>query len=456
MRTSIMLVSVVGMGYVGIPVAVRLAQSGANVIGIDIDEDKVEKINHGIYPIDGEEPGIRELLAKFADSGNLRATSDYSDASESDAWLICVQTPFIVEDFEPNLSALKGALSCIGEVMRRGTLVVVESTIPPGTMEEVALPILESSSGLNPGSEFSLGHCPERVMPGKLLHNLANYDRALGGLDDRSHEMMLSVYRRISTGKLNLVCLKTAEVVKTFENAYRDAEIAIANDFALYCDAVGVDFFEGPYQDADSVDNPLTEVFYDAVQSPARKLFPQASPSTPSPTKEPKMRGKTWGDRLNAASAAPAPEPAPAPAPPPARPKPPPPPPKPAAAASGDPALAKYEKMIAMKLPQGAVEQKMRADGVDPSLLFPDAAPAPAKLVLPKPRKKTVHLKLHAGGDLMAQLKAGTKLKKVEVSAPLGPPPPKAMSSGDGGIGGLAEAIAASQKRRAKALANLP
>ena len=112
--------------------------------------------------------------------------------------------------------------------------------------------------------------------------------------------------------------------------------------------------------------------------------------------------------------------------------------------------------MLAMKLPQGAVEQKMRADGVDPSLLFPDAAPAPKPVVLPKPRKKTVHLKLHAGGDLMAQLKAGTKLKKVEVSAPLGPPPPKAMSAGDGGIGGLAEAIAASQKRRAKALVNLP
>ena len=194
-------------------------------------------------------------------------------------------------------------------------------------------------------------------------------------------------------------------------------------------------------------------VFYDAVQSPARKLFPQASPSTPSPTKEPKMRGKTWGDRLTAA--APEPTPAPAPAPEPARPKPPPPPPKPAAA-SGDPSLAKYQKMLDMKLPQGAVEQKMRADGVDPSLLFPDAAPAPKPVVLPKPRKKTVHLKLHAGGDLMAQLKAGTKLKKVEVSAPLGPPPPKAMSSGDGGIGGLAEAIAASQKRRAKALANLP
>ena len=241
---SIMLVSVVGMGYVGIPVAVRLAQSGANVIGIDIDEDKIKKINHGIYPIDGEEPEIRELLAQFVDSGNLRATSDYSDASESDAWLICVQTPFIVEDFEPNLSALKGALSCIGEVMKRGTLVVVESTIPPGTMEEVALPILESSSGLNSGSEFSLGHCPERVMPGKLLHNLINYDRALGGLDARSHEMMVSVYRRISEGKLNLVDLKTAEVVKTFENTYRDAEIAIANDFALYCDAVDVDFFE--------------------------------------------------------------------------------------------------------------------------------------------------------------------------------------------------------------------
>jgi len=208
-------------------------------------------------------------------------------------------------------------------------------------------------------------------------------------------------------------------------------------------------------------------VFYDAVQSPARRLFPAASPPTPSPKKADPApdAGRTWGDRLDAASAPVPPAAAPAlvaaapsdpapvsslaPPPTPPRPKPPPPPPrpKPPAPASGDASLAKYEKMLKIHLPQGAVEQKMRADGVDPALLFPDAAPAPQKLVLPKPAKQ-VAPRPAGGGDLMAQLKAGVALKKA---APLGPAAPKVD-----GLSGLAEAIAASQKRRAKALANLP
>ena len=237
-------VAVVGMGYVGIPVALKIADSGIFTIGIDTDINKINLLNKAIYPIQGVEPGIDDLLQKNISSKNFISTSDYSEAAHVDAWLVCVQTPFIVENFKPNFTALNGALKSIGENMAKNSLVVIESTIPPGTMQEVVIPRLEKYSGYVAGSDFSVGHCPERVMPGKLLANLSYYERALGGLDNKSHKLMEEVYSKITTGKLNKVDLKTAEVVKTFENTYRDAEIAIANDFAIYCDNIGVDFFK--------------------------------------------------------------------------------------------------------------------------------------------------------------------------------------------------------------------
>ena len=237
-------VAVVGMGYVGIPVAACFAKSGLNVFGIDIDKNKVQKINQGIYPIDGEEPGIEELIKEVVSNNKLVATTEYSDAENVEAWIVCVQTPFNVDDFKPNQRALRGAITSIAKSMKKGCLVVVESTIPPGTIDEVVKPILEEESGMVAGIEFSLGHCPERVKPGLLLHNLTTYGRALGGIDSKTHDLMLALYSNITSGELSPVNIKTAEVVKTFENTYRDAEIAIANDFAKYCDAVGVDFFK--------------------------------------------------------------------------------------------------------------------------------------------------------------------------------------------------------------------
>ena len=237
-------VAVVGMGYVGIPVALKIAESGVRTIGIDIDTNKVDLLNNSIYPIEGDEPGISNLLKKTIKKGNFMATNNYSDAINVDAWLVCVQTPFLVDEFRPNFKALNGALQSIGENMVRNSLIVIESTIPPGTMEDFVLPILEKYSGFTAGSDFSLGHCPERVMPGKLLSNLSSYGRALGGLDEKSHNLMEKIYSKITKGELNKVDLKTAETVKTFENTYRDAEIAIANDFAIYCDNIGVDFFK--------------------------------------------------------------------------------------------------------------------------------------------------------------------------------------------------------------------
>lgn len=237
-------IAVVGLGYVGIPVALKIANSGTETIGIDIDKNKINLLNNSIYPIEGEEPGIVELLEKSIKLGKFVATDNYYDAAHVDAWLVCVQTPFLVDEFKPNFNALNGALKSIGENMGKNCLVVIESTIPPGTMQDLVIPRLEKYSGFKVGLDFSVGHCPERVMPGKLLSNLSYYERALGGFDDKSHKLMIEVYSKITSGKLNKVNLKTAEVVKTFENTYRDVEIAIANDFAIYCDNVEVDFYE--------------------------------------------------------------------------------------------------------------------------------------------------------------------------------------------------------------------
>ena len=237
-------VAVVGMGYVGIPVALTLANSGINVVGIDIDEKKINDLNNSQYPLEGYEPGIKNLLESVVKRNLFSASLDYSDAKGADVWIVCVQTPFLVSEFKPNFKALNGAISSISKNLKPNAIVIVESTIPPGTMEEVVIPLLEKCSNLSSGRDFGVGHCPERVMPGKLLHNLTNYNRVLGASDSHTHSVMLDIYGRITNGELYRTNLKTAEVIKTFENTYRDVEIAMANDFTKYCDAIGVDFYE--------------------------------------------------------------------------------------------------------------------------------------------------------------------------------------------------------------------
>lgn len=237
-------VAVVGMGYVGIPVGLTLANSGLEVIGLDIDQNKVNSLNNSSYPLKGEEPGIQKLLENVIAKNLFHASLDFSDAKNADAWLVCVQTPFLVNEFKPNFNALKSAVSEIGKNISPNSVIVIESTIPPGTIESVVIPLLESQSGLVAGEDFGVGHCPERVMPGKLINNLTTYNRVLGGIDENTHSVMIDIYSRITNGDLYCTDIKTAEVVKTFENTYRDAEIAIANDFAKYCDSIGVDFFE--------------------------------------------------------------------------------------------------------------------------------------------------------------------------------------------------------------------
>ena len=237
-------IAVIGIGYVGLPVACLLAKAGFRVTGINRGKEKVDLVNSGISPIEGKEPGLSELVKEVVKSGKLTATTDYSFCRQSDIILIAVETPVDERTKTPRYEALRSALQSLAKNMKKGSLVIVESTIAPGTMKDIVAPILEKESGLIVNKDFYLGHCPERVMPGKLLNNLQNYHRVVGGFDKETAESMRDLYKTYVKGDLDLSDLTTAEVVKTTENYYRDVEIAFANQLALLCEELGVNVYE--------------------------------------------------------------------------------------------------------------------------------------------------------------------------------------------------------------------
>lgn len=234
-------VGVIGLGYVGISVASALAGAGFKVTGVEIKPERVARINAGRCPIEGIEPGLPELIAKVTGSKHLVATTDYASLADADVVLIDVDTP-VASDSRPRFEALRSACRELGRVMKEGALIIVESTVAPGTTARLVAPILEKASGRKVNEGFSLGHCPERVMPGKLLKNLRELSRVCGGSNAETSDAMVALYRTIVEGKLDKADCTTAELVKTAENTYRDVNIAFANELGLICEAVGVDF----------------------------------------------------------------------------------------------------------------------------------------------------------------------------------------------------------------------
>jgi UDP-N-acetyl-D-mannosaminuronic acid dehydrogenase len=235
---------VVGMGYVGIPVACAFASKGLDVVGIDIVKEKVEKLNHGELPLSGEEPGLPDLLKKVVEDGKLKASLDFSECQSAQSIIICVETPLHPMTKKPDTRAIESAISAVGKNLERGTLVSIESTIAPLTTNNVIIPILEKESRLKAGKDFHLVHCPERLMAGRLLYNLEKYDRVIGGIDRESTEMARKLYGVICKGALHFTDCLTAEVVKTTENTYRDVQIAFANEIALICHELGINAYE--------------------------------------------------------------------------------------------------------------------------------------------------------------------------------------------------------------------
>lgn len=236
-------VAVVGLGYVGIPLASLLADKGYAVVGIDVDPQRVKDVNDARMPLKGDEPGLPELLEKVVNKGWLTASLDFTECEGAKTVFVCVDTP-IDAQMRPDNRRMIAAAKRIGENISKGAMVIVESTIAPGTMLGTVAPIIEGTSGLRLGKDFKLAHCPERVMPGRLLHNLMQYDRVVGALDDESARRAKAIYSKLTKGKLHKTGLTTAEVVKTAENAYRDVQIAFANEISSICEKLGVDAFE--------------------------------------------------------------------------------------------------------------------------------------------------------------------------------------------------------------------
>lgn len=236
-------IAVIGLGYVGLPVAVLFADAGFDVLGIEIKPERVEKINAGLSPIEGDEPGLDELLSKVVAADRLHATGEYEMLHDRDIILIDVETP-VDDTHVPRYKALLAALRNLAPVLKEGALVIVESTIAPGTMQKVVLPLLEEGSHRKVNEGFYLGNCPERVMPGKLLTNLRMLSRVVGGSSPAVAEAMVNLYRFVVQADLDAVDWITAELVKTVENAYRDVQIAFANEVALITGALGGDVWK--------------------------------------------------------------------------------------------------------------------------------------------------------------------------------------------------------------------
>ena len=247
---------VLGLGYVGLPVACLFAEAGFPVVGIRRSRSKVEMINRGECPIEGKEPGLVELLQRVVATGRFRATTDYEPCREGQVVLIAVETPVDKGTHKPLYTALRGALTDLGKHLSPGTMVIIESTIAPGTMSGVVQPILEKTSGLRVNEDFYLVNCPERVMPGKLLANIRGCHRVVGGMNPEAAELAVCFYCHVVQADLDPVDCLTAELVKTMENAYRDVQIAFANEMALLCEDLGADVWQvrelvnkSPYRD---------------------------------------------------------------------------------------------------------------------------------------------------------------------------------------------------------------
>ena len=251
-RGPIKTIGVVGMGYVGIPAAVLFADAPEfeSVLGFQRDSAssgyKVDMLNRGESPLKGEEPGLEELLAKVVGAGKFRCTSDFSEVATCDAVTLAIQTPFLdPKDLIPDFSALIEGLRNVGRHITEGTLVVLESTVTPGTTAGMAREILEAESGLVAGKEFCLAHAPERVMVGRLLRNIREHDRIVGGIDEVSTRRAVELYQPVlTTGKTIPMTATAAEVTKTAENAFRDLQIAAANQLALHCETMGVNVYD--------------------------------------------------------------------------------------------------------------------------------------------------------------------------------------------------------------------
>jgi UDP-N-acetyl-D-mannosaminuronic acid dehydrogenase len=237
-------VSIIGLGYIGLPTAAVLASVGHEVVGVEISQHVVDTINRGEIHI--VEPDLDSFVHAAVTSGRLRAVLT---AEESDVFIIAVPTPF-KEGNQPDLTYVEQAARSIAAYLRPGNLVILESTSPVGTTEKLAgwlaaaRPDLKFPTGSEPASDIHLAYCPERVLPGSIVSELFRNDRIVGGLSSRCAKLARELYETFVTGQCVETEARTAEMAKLTENAFRDVNIAFANELSLICDELGIDVWE--------------------------------------------------------------------------------------------------------------------------------------------------------------------------------------------------------------------
>lgn len=228
-----MKLSVIGLGYVGLPIAVEFSKKKINVIGFDIDENKIEKLKNNIDPT--EEVGDEKLLNKYIDY-----TNNEKKLKEANFHIVAVPTP-INQDHTPNLTPVTSACELIGRNLSRNSIVVFESTVYPGVTEEICVPILEKESGLVCGKDFKVGYSPERINPGDKIHRLNNITKIVSGMDKESLDEIENVYNIVvEVGTYPVSTIKTAEAIKVVENSQRDINIAFMNELAMVFDKMDI------------------------------------------------------------------------------------------------------------------------------------------------------------------------------------------------------------------------
>ncbi len=237
-------ISVIGLGYIGLPTAAVFADAGVEVIGTDVNEEAVRSINAGEPHI--VEPDLDVLLRRVVEAGKLRATTEVEQA---DGFIVAVPTPF-KGDHEPDLKYIEAASKAIAPKLKTGDLIILESTSPVGATEKMAewlaaeRPDLTFPQQAGEASDIRVAHCPERVLPGKILIEVIENSRVVGGMTPKCAQAAVDLYKIVVKGECIVTTARTAEMAKLTENAFRDVNIAFANELSLICDRLDIDVWE--------------------------------------------------------------------------------------------------------------------------------------------------------------------------------------------------------------------
>lgn len=233
-KTKAESLSVIGLGYVGMPIAVAFAEKGIKVIGFDLNKEKIELYKKGVDP-------TKEVGDEAIKNSTVEFTADEKQLQKAKFHIVAVPTP-VNTDHTPDLSPVIGASEIVGRNLVKGSIVVYESTVYPGVTEDVCIPILEKESGLKCGDDFKVGYSPERINPGDKVHRLENIHKIVSGMDKESLEEIKNVYDLvIEVGTYPVSNIKTAEAIKVVENSQRDINIAFMNELAMVFDRMGID-----------------------------------------------------------------------------------------------------------------------------------------------------------------------------------------------------------------------